>query len=1169
MRRVLLILLSIIIAIPVLLALAVGGLWVALNTQGGRAFVVREVNRFAGPMVKIDGLGGHFPADLRLADVQVADADGMWLHGTGLELRWLPLRLLHGEAHVQDLSAQEIDVLRAPAPGGKSSSGSSGNFSLPLRVTLDRLDIGALTLGPSLAGQALALHVQGSGYFHAEDEAGVTLNATTPDGAAQYQLAATLAARDVELKLHVVEPEGGFVGHFAGPQAQGAVRVDINLAGPRDNATLNFALALGAAQLQGHGNLGLEAPHQFADVTAIVPELAPIGALAGTAMAGSTQLHFHLAQGENGAATLALDGFVALTQAPAGLQNFLGPRDEISLQASLLNSILTIEKLHLSGADFALALDGKASEKSIALNTDADIDQLTPLAPELTGNVAESGMLSGSLQDLAVQARLTGTAGAKGQPSGPFDIELNVQHLPHAPTGTLTGTGMLANSPLALDAAFLKTPDGGFQVTIHKTQWRSVKAVADLHLAPGAMLPIGTANFSAASLRDFRPFVPPDVSGSVEGDFASAPGETVRLNLTARNLLVSPQLGAINGTINASGPVQALGFRTQLSVAGLLGHPAQLSGAGTLDAMGRRGQLSSFNASWRSLTARLQGPVAIETQPAIAVRHLQLALNGGSVTLDGVVSPTLNARAAVRNLPLDVANIFVPSLGAVGTLSADATLTGPLTAPRGPVHLNVTGLHVASGNAAALPPANISGSAQLAGTSVQQLNVHLQTGPQIQFTLSGQAPLAMSAPMNLQAQGQVDLALLNLVLAAQGTAVHGKIRANLRLTGTAQAPTASGNVTLSGGSVQNIGSGLNLTDIGANVQAAGQNIALQHLTATAGHGRITGHGTISLAGNMPVNLRINANNASPISSDMISETLNGDVTLHGALRGALTLGGNIVIASADINIPRGLPPSVANLPIINEGEKPPPPPSPPPPIALALDVRAKNRIFIRGDGLFAELGGHLRLGGTLAAPDPEGHFDLIRGNFNLAGRSLQFTSGNIGFNGGGFIPSLDLVASASSATVSDASLTVGGTAAKPTITLSSTPPLPSDEILAQLLFGTGASSLTPFQAASLAAALAQISGVGGGFNPLDKIRSTLGLDQLSLGGTGSGPPTLQAGRYVAPGVYVGATQASNGQGTQVNVQINLYRGLKLTTSTGTSSTGGDSDSVGLTYQFNY
>ena len=126
-------------------------------------------------------------------------------------------------------------------------------------------------------------------------------------------------------------------------------------------------------------------------------------------------------------------------------------------------------------------------------------------------------------------------------------------------------------------------------------------------------------------------------------------------------------------------------------------------------------------------------------------------------------------------------------------------------------------------------------------------------------------------------------------------------------------------------------------------------------------------------------------------------------------------------------------------------------------------------------------------------------------------------------------------------------------------------------MLSQLLFGQSTSSLSPFQAASLAAALASLSGVGGSVisDPLGGVRNALGLDELSLGG-GSGAPTVNAGRYVAPGVYVGAQQSTSGQGTQATVQINLYKGLQLQTSTGTAGAGsGASSSVGLTYQFNY
>ena len=91
---------------------------------------------------------------------------------------------------------------------------------------------------------------------------------------------------------------------------------------------------------------------------------------------------------------------------------------------------------------------------------------------------------------------------------------------------------------------------------------------------------------------------------------------------------------------------------------------------------------------------------------------------------------------------------------------------------------------------------------------------------------------------------------------------------------------------------------------------------------------------------------------------------------------------------------------------------------------------------------------------------------------------------------------------------------------------------------------------------------------------LNTVRQGLGLDQLSVGDSSSATgavntkkqsaPTLQAGRYVAPGVYVGAIQGTNGGNTGAQVQIDIARGLKLQT-----QVGSDSNGLGVTYQFNY
>jgi translocation and assembly module TamB len=156
-------------------------------------------------------------------------------------------------------------------------------------------------------------------------------------------------------------------------------------------------------------------------------------------------------------------------------------------------------------------------------------------------------------------------------------------------------------------------------------------------------------------------------------------------------------------------------------------------------------------------------------------------------------------------------------------------------------------------------------------------------------------------------------------------------------------------------------------------------------------------------------------------------------------------------------------------------------------------------------------------------------------------------------------------------------LTVGGTAHEPKITLSSVPELPQDEVLSQLLFGSGVGALGPFQVAEIAAALASLAGAPSGLtDPLASVREKLGLDVLSMGTGSGGSPTLEAGRYIAPRVYVGAKQGTGSSGTQATVQIDITKGLKLETTVGTGggdATGAASNSngtsVGLTYQFEY
>ncbi|MBV8614951.1 MAG: translocation/assembly module TamB, partial [Acetobacteraceae bacterium] len=384
------------------------------------------------------------------------------------------------------------------------------------------------------------------------------------------------------------------------------------------------------------------------------------------------------------------------------------------------------------------------------------------------------------------------------------------------------------------------------------------------------------------------------------------------------------------------------------------------------------------------------------------------------------------------------------------------------------------------------------------------------------------------------------------------------------------------------GDLREYAQGVHLSDIAARIVADGGTVRLAALTARAGQGTVAARGGVDLrAPGLPVDVAFRATNATPIASDLLTATLNADLAITGQLEGTVMLGGRVDVRQATIQVPNRLPASVVTIPVRVAGAPLPKPAAPRKllaDIALHLTVAAPQQIFVRGRGLNAELGGTIRIAGTTNAMQTLGGLKLIRGSFNLVGNTLNFDSGDIDFNGASITdPALHLVATSVGSNMT-ATLTVSGTARDPKVTLSSVPPLPQDQILAQLLFHTNAGSLSPFQLAGIAAALAEISGQGSALtNPLQGLQNALGLSQLGVGTGANGQATLQAGRYVTRRVYVGAQQATGGAGAQATVQVDLARGLKLNATAGngetTSAIGstGESNgaSVGLTYQFQY
>jgi translocation and assembly module TamB len=323
---------------------------------------------------------------------------------------------------------------------------------------------------------------------------------------------------------------------------------------------------------------------------------------------------------------------------------------------------------------------------------------------------------------------------------------------------------------------------------------------------------------------------------------------------------------------------------------------------------------------------------------------------------------------------------------------------------------------------------------------------------------------------------------------------------------------------------------------------------------------------------MPINLSITARNARPLASDQLTVNLDADLVLAGLVAGQMTASGAIHVKRADIRIPERMPAGIAVLKMRSGVAKLEPSAAAAGNILLNLAIDAPSEIFLRGRGVDAELGGTLRINGDSNNPRPDGEFKLRSGQFTLAGQVLVFNQGSISFDNNSLRdPALNFVANTTRNNIT-ATLALTGSPLHPVIALSSTPILPQDEVLANLLFGKGSATLSPLEMAQIAATLASLTGVGTGLgDPLDSIRKRLGLDRLSAGGVN---PSLEAGRYIAPGVYLGARQGISGGTPQPIVQIDLTKHLKLEGGVGSgaaSAAAGSAatNSVGVIYQLEY
>ncbi len=1159
-------------------------------------------------------------------------------------------------------AAERVDVglaagsLRADAHGMVDLVGHSAALDVTANAP-------AMAPRPDVSWDSVTLQAHVHGPFAKPDVAAHAMLAGVHGGGATIaSLTVDAGGNSGAVDLHAVL--AGLVLPPPQPNLFAAAPLDLTVHAQLDQPSLPVRFALKHPLLSADGEAQARGDIS-ARVHTVIPDLAPFAAIGHVNIEGSTDAVATLARhGE--ASDVTVDGSARFTGGQAPLPTALGTT-RFGATARLDGQDLTISRATVDGRTAHASVTGTDLGGKLALAWHVVLDDLAALTPAVSGHLDAAGRVDGSPDvasggtpatvsggtlgaipsgtagrtlagppdgkpggasgeapaGFALQADIKGEVGAKSVPRGPITAQIRAQGLPSNPSGTVQAQGRFDNAPLALQAELARQPDGGFHVVLRRADWRSLAASADLMLARGAKLPVGTVSARMTRLADLAPLVHQPLAGSLSAKVdlpaggarpdarvdVQAAGLSVgknalgRLSLTgqvhdpandpdlalslvAEGIDASGVTGQAHAT--ATGKQAALLLRTDAALS-VQNAPATFAATAKLDVPAQQVLLSALSADYHGEALRLTAPAKVSFGASTGVDSLRLSAGvpgatQASISVAGRIAPTLALTAAMRNVTPDLARPFAPTLQAAGLLTADAHLSGTTAAPQGTLRLQATGVRLRSGPAASLKPAALLATVALDGRTAQ-VNAHLSAGPKLSFAANGSAPLQPGGALSLHATGAADLTLLDPILGATGQRAAGNLALDATVSGTTAAPRISGGVTLARGEVQDFVQGLRVTDITANLVAAGDTVRIATFTAKAGTGTLAASGSVGvLAPGLPVDVHFTADHARPLASDLLTATLDADIRVHGQAATALDAGGRIFIRQAEINIPNSLPPSVATLNVRRPGDHPPPAHTAPAAIIrLALEVDAPSGIFVRGHGLDSELGGKLQVAGTTAAPQISGAFDLRRGDISVAGTTLTFSKGEVGFDGTSVTnkidPTLNFVADSTSGGVT-ATLTVGGYADKPTIKLSSVPDLPQDEVLAHLLFGTSVKNLSAVQIAEIASALAELSGVtGGGGDPLGAVRKGLGLDRLSVGG-GSGASsgaTIEAGRYVARGVFIGAKQATSGGGTAAEVQIDITKRLKakaqLATGGGTvQGATPDNDpgsTIGLSYQFDY
>ncbi|MEO3414122.1 translocation/assembly module TamB domain-containing protein [Roseovarius sp. CAU 1744] len=1106
-----------------------------------------------GREVRIDGFRGVLSSRVSMDRLTVADDDGIWLTLEDAVLDWNRLAVLRGQIEIEQISAARIDVARLPKSDAPASPEAATGFSLPelpVSINIGKLAAGEVTLGETILGEPVTLTVDGAVSL-AGGEGQADLSVTRLNGPrGQFSLAGRYAnaTRQLVLDLLLDEAEDGITATLLDLPGRPALELSVQGDAPIDEFVARVVLK-SAGEERMAGQISTQVVSAESSAAA---EDQPSPRIISVDIAGDLAPLF----------------------APAYQPFFGNDVALVSLVRLFPDGRVSLEKMELRAA--SLLLEGTVDISAEGLPERFEINGL--LEDPAQGKVTLP--LSGP-PTLVRRADITALFDAAEGDAWIVKARLDDFERPDI---AIDGVDLSANGTIQND-------DDGRAVTA-----RIDSRVFGIGLSDDAVSRALGDSFALLGELAWREGAPLDLSNvSLQGDgmtlsgggridglesavtFAGAFSAEVEDIARFSDLAGQPLKGGLTADLKGEAALLTGAFDLELSATGTdLGAGIEkvdpiLAGQSTLFVSGKR------------------------DEDGLVLRSATLDTTGASAAVNGFVSSeqtNFEFRTALDDLQRFVSGIAGPvELSGEATQHGTGWLvdiegTGPFqSTARGQVALPEGGEPSARltgriGNVAALLP-DLPGSAEFEARIRQQgeswaVDTTGQGPGGSTFAVAGQVRSDASSAA-LEMNGTLPLALANRRI--RPNAAQGMARFDLRLDGPLALSSVSGQLSTSGARVSLPALQNSLSGIDTTITLSGNQAAIRSSADLATGGRLVIAGDVGTQAPHATSLGVRILGVTLRDPKLFETLARGDLVVQGNAPDNLTITGQINLDNTEVRVPstglgaghipeirhvnepRNVRQTRRNAGLIADGPDTGGSSAGP---AVGLDVLivADNRVFVRGRGLDAELGGRFRMTGTTADIIPIGGLDLIRGRLDILGKRLTLDEGRARLQGD-FVPGIRLVASTVADDDTVVRVIIEGRADAPEVRFVSEPPLPDDEVLARLLFGRDLGSLSAFQALQLASAVATLAGRGG-TSLAERIRQSTGLDDLSVSSDADGETTLGVGKYISDNIYTDV-QIGDQQNTQINLNIDLSRRTKLRGSVG--SDGGTG--LGIFFEKDY